>query len=392
MLSMALSATGNFGREKEETIKAAKASLELALSSSETGATIARTQTINMLREMMYRTCERYLSGALGPAEFSIQAARDQRLMVSILAIEQLTGAVTIKPTIIASNGIASVGENSSDAILKLAEAQKKRDDTAAATKKADSNLAAAKKTMDEKEPGNPKCSEIKDGDTTAAARRKECAEAKEAVTIAETKQKSARDDQKTALDDYNTLAAQTGNGSVLLVATTAGQLLQGGGEISTAARSADVASVANVVRDIVKEAYAQDEFLLMCVRELPSGGTAASGTVQGICLDYIKESLKLQVAKKMEESSARVRAAMENNAAVSSRLSDKFWAKVEDTANIGMVDRGKLNALIASYDTSGASPTVRNGLANLSAKSTKSDIQAAFQTLPPFLQKWLAE
>lgn len=72
---------------------------------SETAATIERTQTINMLRESFYRTCERYLSGALTKSQFIIQAARDQRVMTSILAIEQLTGAVRPPSTIISGPG-----------------------------------------------------------------------------------------------------------------------------------------------------------------------------------------------------------------------------------------------------------------------------------------------
>ena len=45
--------------------RAQSRALQGAFSSSETGATIARTQVTNMLREMMFRTCERYLSGAI---------------------------------------------------------------------------------------------------------------------------------------------------------------------------------------------------------------------------------------------------------------------------------------------------------------------------------------
>jgi len=52
--------------------KSVNAALQAAFSSSETGATIARTQTLNMLREMMFRTCERYLSGAVSAAEMPI--------------------------------------------------------------------------------------------------------------------------------------------------------------------------------------------------------------------------------------------------------------------------------------------------------------------------------
>ena len=64
---------------------------EFSLSSVENASTIARTQTINMLREAMFRTCERYLSGAISQDELIVQSARDQRMIVSTLAIEQLT-------------------------------------------------------------------------------------------------------------------------------------------------------------------------------------------------------------------------------------------------------------------------------------------------------------
>ena len=86
--------------------KAAVKALEKAgegtfsLTSAESAATISRTQTINMLREAMFRTCERYLNGAIDEDELVVQAARDQRVMVSILAIEQLTGVYT--PAIVA--------------------------------------------------------------------------------------------------------------------------------------------------------------------------------------------------------------------------------------------------------------------------------------------------
>ena len=73
---------------KDET-----ATLRAAL--SESGVNIGlRTQTITVLRDMMYRLCERYLNEGINSEALTIQAARDQRLIASILAIEQLTGAV----------------------------------------------------------------------------------------------------------------------------------------------------------------------------------------------------------------------------------------------------------------------------------------------------------
>jgi hypothetical protein len=72
-----------------------------ALAVAEVAASIERTQTINLLRESMYRTCERYLSGAIDRPTFVVQAARDQRTMVAVLAIEQLTRTARGPSTII---------------------------------------------------------------------------------------------------------------------------------------------------------------------------------------------------------------------------------------------------------------------------------------------------
>jgi hypothetical protein len=51
---------------------------------------IERLQAIRMLRESLYRTCERYLSGAIDRASLAIQAERDFRALTAILAIEAL--------------------------------------------------------------------------------------------------------------------------------------------------------------------------------------------------------------------------------------------------------------------------------------------------------------
>lgn len=81
----------------------------LGLSSAETGATIERTQTINLMRESMYRTCERYMNGGITKDTLVTQAARDQRAMIAFLAIEQLTGIVKRQPTILSSSTEATL-------------------------------------------------------------------------------------------------------------------------------------------------------------------------------------------------------------------------------------------------------------------------------------------
>nr|VFK53901.1 MAG: hypothetical protein BECKTUN1418F_GA0071002_103123 [Candidatus Kentron sp. TUN]VFK55751.1 MAG: hypothetical protein BECKTUN1418E_GA0071001_103224 [Candidatus Kentron sp. TUN] len=50
-----------------------------------------RTQSIQLLRDSLYRLCEGYMSGALEKEQYDILMRRYQRYMVALLAIEQLT-------------------------------------------------------------------------------------------------------------------------------------------------------------------------------------------------------------------------------------------------------------------------------------------------------------
>ncbi len=73
------------------------------------GAIGLRTQSIQLMRDHMYRVCEGYHSGAISGLTFQLLHRRFQTTMVGILAIEQLTGAVRA-PTIVLG-GSASMGD-----------------------------------------------------------------------------------------------------------------------------------------------------------------------------------------------------------------------------------------------------------------------------------------
>jgi hypothetical protein len=66
----------------------------------------------------MYRTCERYLSGALEKSSFVIQAARDQRTMLTVLAIEQLTRTARPPATVLGASGTSASLPNPDTAAL----------------------------------------------------------------------------------------------------------------------------------------------------------------------------------------------------------------------------------------------------------------------------------
>lgn len=94
--------------DKEKQNVQANAVATLAAALKESGTAIERSQTVNLLGMSLYRTCERYMNGAITDEELKIQASRDQQAMISILAIEQLTSLARPAPTkIILDGGLA---------------------------------------------------------------------------------------------------------------------------------------------------------------------------------------------------------------------------------------------------------------------------------------------
>lgn len=68
-----------------------------------------RTQSIQLLRDAFYRLCEGYAGGGLDAYEYGILTRRFQSNMLAILAIEQLTGAVTGPSVVAGATGTSSV-------------------------------------------------------------------------------------------------------------------------------------------------------------------------------------------------------------------------------------------------------------------------------------------
>jgi hypothetical protein len=71
-----------------------------------------RTQSIQLLRDALYRMCEAYANEGMDGYEYGIMMRRFQSSMVAILAIEQLTGAVVAPPAAVSATGEATVMES----------------------------------------------------------------------------------------------------------------------------------------------------------------------------------------------------------------------------------------------------------------------------------------
>ena len=128
-----------FGSDKTKK----EISAEIQQTISENAATIGKTQTVNILREMMFRNCERFLSGATSSDEFIVQAARDQRAIVHVLAVEQLTGAARTQSIALTTLAKTVASGVSGESIQSLAKARNDVQTTQAAADKAKSDAAA---------------------------------------------------------------------------------------------------------------------------------------------------------------------------------------------------------------------------------------------------------
>lgn len=326
VIAQALSGGASFGRSGDP--KTIQAALNAAFSSSEQGSTIPRTQTTNTLREVMYRTCERYLSGGISGVELSIQAVRDQRLIVSILAIEGLTGAVTARPVVIGSSASGSSGSSGADAAIRL-------DDQSKLVGKKTEVVAKKQAAFDELNGGTTKeCDAIakavadkkEDGLSQALKDKKPKCEAASAELTAAKKEKTEAEAHYKALADV----ASTGGMPV----TAGGALMtpMASGGLDTAQRS-DISHVATAVKEIVAGTFSQDEYLFLCLKVLQSTGEKL-GEVSQNCIEYIKSQVDLERVKNGQsiESINAARAKIEQH---SNTLFDKFWALVSTTDQI---------------------------------------------------------
>lgn len=151
-----------------------------AASLSESAASIGlRTQSIQLMRDAMYRICEGHMSGALTDGSFETLHRRLQSSMVAILAIEQLTGAVKANQVIL--SGSAATG--SADAVLKLTEQTATARSAVAAAEKDVATAEEAKKQAKTAEETATAAAKANDKDEALAKAAKEAQDKLKAAT-----------------------------------------------------------------------------------------------------------------------------------------------------------------------------------------------------------------
>jgi hypothetical protein len=107
------------GLNASDGTRAASAAVGLA----ESGAFVGlRTQSIQLLRDAMYRLCEGYASGAVTGVDYAAMQRRYQSTMLGLIAIEQLTRPVVAGQALLAS----SVGSKAGADANKIDKAEEK--------------------------------------------------------------------------------------------------------------------------------------------------------------------------------------------------------------------------------------------------------------------------
>jgi hypothetical protein len=206
---------------------------------SEGAASIGlRTQSIQLLRDVMFTNCEAFINGGITGFGLETMQRRFQSTMVAVLAIEQLTGAVKANQVALGGQAAANNAEVLGAAIKLVAEtetaakASKTKLDAADAAAKAANTAFSDFKTAHAGDTSSDDYKTAKDKSDKAGA------------ALAEAKQTNA--DREADLD-----AAK----AVRTAATTAG----GSSAVSiliapSAAQSNNAAAVATAVTQIVKD------------------------------------------------------------------------------------------------------------------------------------------
>lgn len=300
-LSSSFAGGGLFGPTNRE--------VEAAYSLAETAATIERTQTINLLREMMYRTCERYLSGALEKSQFLTLAARDHRSVVAFLAIEQLTGVVRPTATVISGPAVRAARQQSKELIALMRAYETERAAAQTALDTARTELASADTEVAIGEQKVKVCSlDTPPADPAANAAYLVCASKKQKVKDAEARLKSAQANQAALQPSLDELS------NSLATATEAGASNYGGFPNPEKPNLDHLISIGQIVERITVGAGV-DEALMFCIGYLARDNnyTSTRSTCDGIIQrkqerdnQFLSTNLNFQMTQQEQNTAIR--------------------------------------------------------------------------------------
>jgi hypothetical protein len=282
--------------------KGDKLSLGNAFAVSEAAGSIGlRTQSIQLMRDAMYRLCEGYMSGALDAGSFETLHRRFQSSMVAIVAIEQLTGVARAPAVVL--GGDALVGN--ADLVAKYTEKTESSiaavKDATAAVKAKQAEYDAARKSREDVEGkktalekviaanagGTPTAQQKTDLDAlTAELTKAKTAEAGKLEALEADKSSLARAESQRDSFDAARKAALAGSGN-----TKASFQIEGGVSAPSQKDLGKIAdSVAGIVQDTLELGFARE--LCATLLEDNSGTQTPTDGHQSaiaVCNNYVK-------------------------------------------------------------------------------------------------------
>lgn len=237
---------------------------------SESGAFVGlRTQSIQLLRDQLYRLCEAYASGGMNGPEFRAMQRRFQSTVLGLLAIEQLTKPVVAGQALLDSSAQSSAGAGAGDAAVTAAQDRVNTQKTTVTN--AENDVATKRAAVDKDN------SDISDNQTQIAA----ATTAKtptDALLESKKSLQSKLDTDNLALDAAKrTLLQEQGTlkedkADLTLAQVRVGSAASAGGQLGAVASANAQASdsLGLAVRDIVSDinaSYTRDECLEMLLR-----------------------------------------------------------------------------------------------------------------------------
>lgn len=258
-----------------------------------------RTQSIQLLRDHMFRVCEAYQAGKISPFMVTLLHRRFQTSTVAILAIEQLTGTMRA-PAVVLSGSAAS---GNADAILKLTAS---RESVSAQVASAEKDYAAKKVAAESAEAdlatkeaalaAAPADAALKTARDTA----KKSAETANSEKLEADGVLSNRKAALAAIDRALTLAQASGS------ASTSGVI-----ELTTSHAPGDVAAVAAAVSAIVRGTYELPNYKDFCTILLAEASQKVTsvdpdGPVTEACLKHLGDGQTFTYQEQSSETGVR--------------------------------------------------------------------------------------
>lgn len=233
-----LGASGGLSLSNGEQLANASAGL------AESGAFVGlRTQSIQLLRDAMYRLCEGYAAGAVSTTDYAAMQRRYQSTMMGLIAIEQLTRPVVASQVLLTSSASAQAGATAGDTTA-IDKAQQRADTAKAAsldaqqavddaTAQAERASAALHTTLDkiaaEKKAAEPDATVITALEDQLPALRSEEAQAQRALVDARRRALAADESARVAQASLRAAQAKvsasaSGGGALGAIAASAAQ------------------------------------------------------------------------------------------------------------------------------------------------------------------------